>query len=1282
MFFPGKVKVVLRKGPLGYLLQEPTDEASLIKSNPSLQDKAAPMKQDLVRQNALTVVRQRGGDATDKREVLGEYILQFGKYKGKSFRWLLENDMGYTIYLMKTLQQEEAAPEFKAEGHSKHSLVSFVIYAHSFEEIESLLSYVSTTPAAPAASSEDDQLVGFGARAKSTWQEIWKSRADGYASFVLGATCVPGTQMHRLQQYLRKQQQSTCRPVPTSSAITQPISHLLFSRKYCHCINSYKQITQLMILLIHYASMDEDVELESALLSIIPSKLQVQCNTIDSSTIDTSRVCRTLTLEECGKSKDLSSSATTTYSLQQTAEASHGTLPPSESSSSPHTPEPPHSGPSVVVPPLTLRSSPHTPETPHTGPSVFVAPPAQRPDQDISTWTCSYHQKVWMKTELQSLGLWPGSHHMLKPGNALSLWRLPPQPELIDTVLALPSRNFFQLHPFFIWKPESDVMVRLRNNYILPCLHGCPKPDIVSAGVGRPRVIVGTSGQYYIFASRLRCRMCKRIWFADSPQWTGKLPKRFTSILPAFLTYKKAICKSVLHELRRTGKSPSDMANQVNELMHLKYEQAHLAYLHSIQNIWDAEAGVYGQMTLGHLVRKDDMPQSFGAYEDADGWCGVSVSAHYLTDCLIDEYRRQEPAITKLLQGTFGQVLRSDHTRKVARKEFSDSWLLAPVLINEAVSQVVSRDRDATPPICILIGSKRLWHVILPHKVTKSHLPINPSLSIPDVLYAVKVTCQYASAHEAQTCKWPSRTLPPSESSSSPHTPEPPHTGPSVVVASPAQRPDQDISTWTCSYHQTEWMKTELQSLGLWPGCHHMLKLGNALSLCRLPPQPELIDTVLALPSRNFFQLHPFFIWKPESDVMVRLRNNYILPCLHGCPKPDIVSAGVGRPRVIVGTSGQYYIFASRLRCRMCKRIWFADSPQWTGKLPKRFTSILPAFLTYKKAICKSVLHELRRTGKSPSDMANQVNELMHLKYEQAHLAYLHSIQNIWDAEAGVYGQMTLGHLVRKDDMPQSFGAYEDADGWCGVSVSAHYLTDCLIDEYRRQEPAITKLLQGTFGQVLRSDHTRKVARKLVRFVILISSSYLFRDCCAPFRIPELHHGEHLDWDAWSTTQSIIAEATAGPLENTCASRTQYNPNIVVKLDLFHCMRRFTRECTSEHHPLYSTFCQLLSTAFSVVDQEDLQKLKDAYQFCGIQPPNPTKQHIREHCRTKIPQPTELVDRVEKVLRHFHLTTDPNNLPLFKPSMLKTWRIQRVHILRGCLSDPEVTEGILYRPRA
>ncbi|MED6272718.1 hypothetical protein CHARACLAT_033335 [Characodon lateralis] len=87
----------------------------------------------------------------------------------------------------------------------------------------------------------------------------------------------------------------------------------------------------------------------------------------------------------------------------------------------------------------------------------------------------------------------------------------------------------------------------------------------------------------------------------------------------------------------------------------------------------------------------------------------------------------------------------------------------------------------------------------------------------------------------------------------------------------------------------------------------------------------------------------------------------------------------------------------------------------------------------------------------------------------------------------------------------------------------------------------------------------------------------------------------------------------------------------------------------------------------------------DAYEFCGNVPANPTKQHIREHCRTRIPQHTELLDRVEKVMKHFHLAKDPNDVPLFKPSMLKTWRIQRAHVLRGCLSDSKLSEGITYR---
>ncbi|XP_034007529.1 uncharacterized protein LOC117499252 isoform X2 [Trematomus bernacchii] len=277
--------------------------------------------------------------------------------------------------------------------------------------------------------------------------------------------------------------------------------------------------------------------------------------------------------------------------------------------------------------------------------SVPSCPPPQLPvyDQDVSQWNCSPQQRTWMKTELESMGLLPGSVPVPNPLKMVSLWRGPPQPELIDSVYDFPCAKYFQLHPFFIWKPENDnLMGRLRNNYTLPCIDGCAQPQIASAGVGRPRVIVGITGQYYLLSSRLCCKVCRKRWYADNPSWLEKLPKRFTNLLPAVLTYKKAICKSVLYVLQRTRKSPTDMAKQITELMHLKYERADLAYLLSCKNIMNGEEGKYDQRTISQSLRQETKPAPFGEYGDTDGWNGISVSAQYLTDCLLHEYQHQQ----------------------------------------------------------------------------------------------------------------------------------------------------------------------------------------------------------------------------------------------------------------------------------------------------------------------------------------------------------------------------------------------------------------------------------------------------------------------------------------------------------------------------------------------------------------------------------------------------------------------------------------------------------------
>ncbi|KAM3621622.1 uncharacterized protein V6R79_013761 [Siganus canaliculatus] len=835
-FFPGRLKVTFRKGPSGHLRQDPSQEAMNIKKNPALQDRTPPQSHEVVKTNARTEVLQRGGDVSDQLEVLGEHILQFGKYKGKHFRWLLENDVGYIMYLMKKVEEEEREGTFRPEGNSKDSLLSFMEYAKSFREIVDLREYLVARRPEPPVASEGDNVVGFGARAKDSWRQIWESRADGYAAFILGVKCVPNSKMHRLQQYIRKQQAAERHPshpaAVTASNISTKTSRSL--------------------------EMEEDEELERGMLELSPSK----------------------------------------FDSEQTTVKTPLPVPPQLL---------------AIAPQLGIKEQePAVPRPDPTGRQP--APPVPAYDQDVSQWNCSQQQKIWMKTEMEALGLWPGSRPVRHPMNMLSLWRFPPQPEMIDTITELPSPKFFQLHPFFIWKPDHPIMERLRNNYILPCLHGCVNPQVASSGVGRPRVIIGTSGQYYIIASRLTCKVCKRYWHADKPQWLEKLPKRFTNIVPAFLTHKKAICKSVMDELRRSGRSPEDMAKQLTEVLHLKYERAHLAYLLSIQNTRDAEAGVYGQKTITGLLRQEDTPAPFGGYSDTNGWCGVSVSSHYLVSCLVQEYRRQKELLTLLLQGTFGQALRSDHTRKVARKVVLSSGTMSSfAIMNEN------------------------WMVL----------------------------------------SW-------------------------VMLQSECDR-----------------------------------------------------------------SLHPMY-----------------------------------------------------------------------EGLAQRYTV-------------------------------------------------------------------------------------------AGVQKAGYHWVD--------------------------------------------------RDCCAPFKVLNPGAQEHLVWDCWRTTEAIVAAATTGLLANNSASRSKFNHSITLKLDLFHCMRRLTRECVSEHHSLYSSFCQFLSAAFVVVDQTDLQRLKDAYAFCRISAATPSKQHIREHCRTKVPQPRELLQRVEDVLHRFHLAKDPNGVALFKPSMLKVWRIQRVHILRGCLSDPEVGEGILYR---
>ena len=52
-----------------------------------------------VRKQAIKAVKERGGNIADETEVLSEYVLQFGAFRGQTFCWMLENAMGYSAWL-------------------------------------------------------------------------------------------------------------------------------------------------------------------------------------------------------------------------------------------------------------------------------------------------------------------------------------------------------------------------------------------------------------------------------------------------------------------------------------------------------------------------------------------------------------------------------------------------------------------------------------------------------------------------------------------------------------------------------------------------------------------------------------------------------------------------------------------------------------------------------------------------------------------------------------------------------------------------------------------------------------------------------------------------------------------------------------------------------------------------------------------------------------------------------------------------------------------------------
>ena len=91
----------------GSLRLSDTEEAQRVSREKSITSKQyISLPPQKVLDNAIAEAERLGMNVHDKKLVLGQHRIQFGKYKGQSFRWLVENALGYSAYIVEALARE------------------------------------------------------------------------------------------------------------------------------------------------------------------------------------------------------------------------------------------------------------------------------------------------------------------------------------------------------------------------------------------------------------------------------------------------------------------------------------------------------------------------------------------------------------------------------------------------------------------------------------------------------------------------------------------------------------------------------------------------------------------------------------------------------------------------------------------------------------------------------------------------------------------------------------------------------------------------------------------------------------------------------------------------------------------------------------------------------------------------------------------------------------------------------------------------------------------------
>lgn len=139
-------------------------------------------------------------------------------------------------------------------------------------------------------------------------------------------------------------------------------------------------------------------------------------------------------------------------------------------------------------------------------------------------------------------------------------------------------------------------------------------------------------------------------------------------------------------------------------------------------------------------------------------------------------------------------------------------------------------------------------------------------------------------------------------------------------------------------------------------------------------------------------------------------------------------------------------------------------------------------------------------------------------------------------------------------------------------------------------------------------------------------------------------------------------------------------PDLLVRLDIWHFMRRLASGCTTESHSLYGPFMSTLSSCIFEWDSSDVGLLRQAKREEIISKTNinmPTdsaiskairKSEMGKHCRRKTRDTSVIISKIGALIDSFSSATDSLGVPIFRDEMSEIWAEQKKHV--NCIQDP------------